>query len=202
MSKTACYVRVSTNDQERGLESQEQALKRYLRGHGIKNAIWYRDRISGAKDRRPAFDKLQKAIFAGEVKTVVVWKLDRLSRSLKHGINLLTSWLESDVRIISVAQQLDFTGAIGQLIASVLFAVAQLENENLRENTKRGLQAAMAAGRMPGKRPGKWTLEVMPLKEQGLTPSEIAKRLGRSRQAVHNILNGVSPIWTPTKPKN
>ena len=191
MSKTACYVRVSTNDQERGLESQEQALKRYLRGHGIKNAIWYRDRISGAKDRRPAFDKLQKAIFAGEVKTVVVWKLDRLSRSLKHGINLLTSWLESDVRIISVAQQLDFTGAIGQLIASVLFAVAQLENENLRENTKRGLQAAMAAGRMPGKRPGKWTLEVMPLKEQG-----------RSRQAVHNILNGVSPIWTPTKPKN
>ena len=85
--------------------------------------------------------------------SVPCWKLDRLSRSLKDGINILTDWLEKDVRVIATAQQLDFSGAVGQLIASVLFALAAMERENLRENTKRGIAAARARGVRLGKRP-------------------------------------------------
>jgi DNA invertase Pin-like site-specific DNA recombinase len=79
--KSAVYIRVSTLDQASGAKSQEHAINRYLKAHGLK-AKWFRDTMSGSTTDRPAFAKLQKAIFNGEVSTVVVWKLDRLSRSL------------------------------------------------------------------------------------------------------------------------
>src|SRR5262245_58499378 len=104
--KCAVYVRVSTLDQTSGAKSQEQAAKRYLQSHGIK-ARFFRDAMSGSTTSRPAFEKLQAAIFRGEVDTVVVWKLDRLSRSLKDGINILADWLVKGVRIIAISQQLD-----------------------------------------------------------------------------------------------
>ena len=65
MKKIAVYIRVSTFDQEKGLLSQEKALTDYCNNHGFKNLIWYRDKISGAKTDRPAFNKMQKAIFMG-----------------------------------------------------------------------------------------------------------------------------------------
>src|SRR5262249_34690115 len=151
-------------------------IKRYLKAHGLK-ARFFTDTISGGSLDRPQFAKLQKAIFNGQFDTVVVWKLDRLSRSLKDGINILTDWLAKDIRIIAVAQQLDFSGTTGQLVASVLFAVAQLERENIRENTKRGLEKARARGvKLGGRKPGKWTLEVKPLHDAGMSITEIANK--------------------------
>lgn len=119
---TGVYIRVSTLDQENGLKSQEKAIRDYLAGHGLADATWYRDRLSGATTKRPGFERLQKDIFLGKVKTVITWKLDRLSRSLRDGINVLTDWLNKDVRVVAVSQQLDFSGVTGQLIAAVLFA--------------------------------------------------------------------------------
>ena len=95
-----------------------------------------------------AGNRLQKGMFDGKIDTVVVWTLDRLSHSLKDGINILTDWLEKDVKIIATSQQLVFPGPVGQMIASVLFAVAAMGRENLRENTKRGIsQLHSIAGR-------------------------------------------------------
>ncbi|MBI9019615.1 MAG: recombinase family protein [Phycisphaerae bacterium] len=162
------YLRVSTFEQESGLASQDKALKDYLAGHGITDVKWYRDRVSGSTTDRPALERLQKDIFSGKIKTVVCWKLDRLSRSLKDGINILTDWIEKDVRIVSVAQQLDFSGAAGQMIASVLFAVAAMERENIRENTKRGLAAAKARGVKLGKRARITADKVNELQAKGL----------------------------------
>jgi DNA invertase Pin-like site-specific DNA recombinase len=159
----AAYCRVSTLDQEKGLKSQENSLQDYCNNHGLANLIWYRDRVTGSTADRPAFNKLQRDIFAGKIDTVVCWKLDRLSRSLKDGINILTDWLEKDVRVIATAQQLDFSGTVGQLIASVLFAIAAMERENLRENTKRGMAAAKARGVKLGKRPKLFAKDIMPL---------------------------------------
>ncbi len=86
MKRTAIYLRVSTLDQEKGLKSQERAIKQFTDQHSLPNIKWYKDRVSGATTDRPAFNRLQKDIFAGKVATVVCWKMDRISRSLKDGV--------------------------------------------------------------------------------------------------------------------
>ena len=187
-STVAVYLRVSTNDQEKGIKSQEMAIENYLNGHSIENATWYRDRMTGSTTDRPGFQKLQTDIFNGHVKTVICWKLDRLSRSLKDGIDVLCDWLKQDVRIVAISQQLDFSGSVGKMIASVLFAVAEMERENLRENTKRGLAAAKAKGIKLGRRRSLTTVQIVPLLKEGLSVAAIAQRLGKTRQGVYNAL--------------
>jgi DNA invertase Pin-like site-specific DNA recombinase len=146
------------------------------------------DKITGSTTNHPAFNKLQRDIFNGKIGTVVCWKLDRLSRSLKDGINILTDWLEEDVRVVATAQQLNFSGNVGQLIASVLFAIAAMERENLRENTKRGLAAAKARGVKLGKRPKIFAKDIVPLLKDRLRIAGISERLGKSRQAIYDAL--------------
>jgi DNA invertase Pin-like site-specific DNA recombinase len=198
----AVYCRVSTFDQQNGLKSQEQSLEEYCNNHGFDNLVWYKDKITGSTTNRPAFNKLQRDIFDGKVSTVVCWKLDRLSRSLKDGINVLTDWLEKDVRVIATAQQLDFSGAVGQLIASVLFAVAAMERDNLRENTKRGMAGAKARGVKLGKRPKLFAKDIIPLLKSGLSISNIAEKLGKTRQAIYDSLkrDGIDHIQGSPEP--
>ena len=186
MKTIACYCRVSTLDQEKGLKSQEKALKDYCANHSLTDVKWYRDIMSGASIERPAFDKLQSDVFSGKVGTVVVWKLDRISRrGMRDGITILTDWLEKGIRVVSVTQQLDFSGHVGQIVAGVLFAVAAMERENLRENTRRGLAAAKARGVKLGKRPKLFAKDIVPLLDSGLTVQEAAHRLGKTRQAIY-----------------
>jgi DNA invertase Pin-like site-specific DNA recombinase len=187
MSITA-YIRVSTVGQKEA--SQRQEIDRWLNGHGL-TATYFVDKRTGDNLNRPAFARLQAAIFAGEVKTVVVYKLDRLSRSLKDGINTLTDWLGKGVRIVSVTQQLDFSGATGQLVAAVLFAVAQMEQETRRERQAAGIAAAKANGVYLGRKAG--TTKAKPARAQelrgrGLTVPEIAQSMGVSERTVFNYL--------------
>ena len=187
-TRVAAYIRTSLEQQGHGLDSQERAIREYLTNHGME-ATFYRDEESGGILRRPAFERLQADIFKGRVSCVVVWKLDRISRaSVKEGINILSGWLEKDVRVIAVAQQLDFTGPVGQMIAAVLFALAAMERENIRENTRRGMAAAKARGVVLGKRPVIFAKDIVPLLEGGMSVSAVAKHLGRSRQAVYDCL--------------
>ena len=83
-------------------------------------------RASGDDLDRRQFAKLQADIFAGEVDTVVVWKLDRLSRSLRDGVNVLADWCDRGLRVVSVTQQIDFNGALGKMLAAVLLGVAEM----------------------------------------------------------------------------
>ena len=188
MKNAAAYIRVSTFDQDKGLDSQKRAIKEWAKNNGIKRIQWYVDKISGVRTNRPAFNKLQKDIFAGKIGIVICWKLDRLSRSLKDGINVLTDWCQKEIRIVSVTQQLDFNGTVGQLIASVLLAVAQMERENVRENTLRGLRAAKARGVQLGRPRQIETTDVLKLQKKGLNITQIAQKLGKSRQAIYDAL--------------
>jgi DNA invertase Pin-like site-specific DNA recombinase len=176
IDKVAVYLRVSTLDQEKGIASQEHAIQQYLENYRIENAQFYRDRLSGATTDRPEFEKLQRDIFMGKVKTVICWKLDRLSRSMRDGINILADWLSGEISVVSVSQQLDFSGPMGQMIAGVLFAIAQMERENLRENTKRGLAAAKARGVKLGKRPKHFAKDIVPLLKSGMSLSKAGSR--------------------------
>lgn len=77
---------------------------------------------------------------------------------------------------------------MGRMVAGVLFALAEMERENLRENTKRGLAAAKARGVRLGKRPKLFAAEIQPMLDQGLTVAQVATQLGKSRQAIYNAI--------------
>jgi DNA invertase Pin-like site-specific DNA recombinase len=72
-------------------------------------------------------------VFDGLVRTVVVWKLDCLSRRQRQGINLLADWCDRGVRVVSVTQQVDLSGPVGQMVASLMFGLAEIELEYRRE---------------------------------------------------------------------
>jgi DNA invertase Pin-like site-specific DNA recombinase len=186
---TAVYIRVSTVGQKEA--SQRQEIDRWLKGHGIKAVEYFVDKRTGDNLNRPAFERLQKAIFNGEVKTVCVYKLDRLSRSLQDGIDVLCKWLKQGVRVVSVTQQLDFSGTTGKLIAAVLFAVAEMEQETRRERQAAGIAAAKASGVYLGRKPGTTIAKpsrAKELREKGHSIAEICKALGVKERTVFNYL--------------
>ena len=193
MSFIALYVRISTTGQNE--EGQKREIQKWLDGNGIDQSKvrWFIDKKTGENLDRPEFQKLQKLIFEGVVKTVVIWKLDRLSRSLRDGINTLVDWLEKGVRLVSITQQLDFSGATGKLVAAVLFAVSQMETELRRERQAAGIEAAKERGVYKGRAKGAVKLGVDPeraveLRTKGLKNKEIAKAMGVSISSVKRYL--------------
>ena len=187
----ACYCHVSSRRQK--TDSQKAEITRWLRGNGFKDAdvTWFEDKETGKTLKRPAFDELQSAIFSGKVKTIVVWKLDRISRRLKDGINLLAEWCEVGVRVVSVTQQIDLTGAVGRMVASVMFGLAEIELEYRRERQSAGIKVAKQRGIYEGRKRG--TTKAKPerartLQKQGLTASEIANALKISDRTVFRYL--------------
>src|SRR5215472_9097270 len=102
----ACYIRVSSARQKH--DSQRAELKRWLEGNSMSSTQveWYADKDSGTTLLWPEFDRLQRDIFDGRVRTVILWKLDRLSRRLKDGVNILASWCERGVKVVVTTQQI------------------------------------------------------------------------------------------------
>lgn len=130
----------------------------------------------------------------GEIETVVVWRLDRLSRNQKDGINTLADWCDKGVRVVSVTQQLDLAGATGRLIAGVLFAVAEMELEAIKERQAIGIAAAKAKGvykRNGNRRRGYRKADrekVLRLYNEGRKVTSIARELGIGRTTVYSYL--------------
>ena len=142
--------------------------------------------------QRYAFKNLQDAIFAGEIDTVVVWKLDRLARNLKEGVNVLADWCQRGVRVIAITQQIDLSGPVGNLIASLLFGIAEIELQHSKERQAIGIALAKKRGVYTGRRLG--TTKAMPtraraLRKQKLTIPEIAQVLGVKQRTVYNYLS-------------
>jgi DNA invertase Pin-like site-specific DNA recombinase len=185
----AVYIRVSTSSLDEAGQMRE--VIKWLTGKGInpESVVWYIDRESGEKLNRTEFEQLQRDIFADAIKTVVVYKLDRLSRSLKDGIDVLCSWCQKEIRVVSTSQQIDFTGRIGQRIAAVLFAIAEFETETRKERQAAGIAVAKNKGRYRGRTKGALKAGVNPekalkLRQKGLTNEEIAKAMGVSIRSV------------------
>src|SRR5262245_41325376 len=192
----ACYCRVSSRDQKP--ESQRAEITRWLRRRrvSLRTVQWFVDKETGTTLRRPAFERLQRAIFAGTVKTVIVWKLDRLSRRQHEGLNLLAAWCEQGVRVVSVTQQIDLTGALGRMLASVMFGLAEIEQEYRRERQAAGIAVAKRNGVYRGRAKG--TTKALPVRAQklrsrGLKTAEIATVLGISPRTVFRYLAEKDP---------
>jgi DNA invertase Pin-like site-specific DNA recombinase len=192
----ACYCRVSSRRQKN--DSQRAEIQRWLTNHHIgKSSVrWYEDRESGTSLQRPAFERMQRAIFDGEVDTVVVWKLDRISRRQHEGISLLAEWCERGIRVVVVTQQIDLGGAVGRMVASVLFGLAEIELEYRRERQAAGIAVAKRRGVYHGRQKG--TTKGKPdrarqLRDQGLSVSEIAHALAVSDRTVFRYLAEAAP---------
>jgi DNA invertase Pin-like site-specific DNA recombinase len=192
----ACYCRVSSRRQKN--DSQRAEIGRWLTNHRIRKSSvrWYEDRESGTSLVRPAFEQMRRAIFDGEVDTVVVWKLDRISRRQHEGIGLLAEWCERGIRVVVVTQQIDLGGAVGRMVASVLFGLAEIELEYRRERQAAGIAVAKRRGVYHGRQKG--TTKGKPararqLRDQGLSVSEIAHALAVSDRTVFRYLAGAAP---------
>ena len=193
---TGVYLRVSTNSQS--VRSQRRTIERYLEAHDIEDARWFIDEgITGATMDRPALSDLKRAIFLGEVDTVVIYALDRLARDAVEGITLLADWLKRSVRLVVITLQIDFSGEVGQMIASLLLHIAQMERTRIKERQAAGIAAAKANGaQWGGSRPGSGVKadpqRVANLRRQGLTNGEVAAALSVSTRTVNRMLARVN----------
>jgi len=187
----AAYIRVSSVSQN--LASQKAALSKWMaaNGHDLDKVQWFTDKDSGKDLQRKGFKSLEKAVFNGEVDTVIVYKLDRLVRSMRDGINLISQWCEQGVRIVSITQQLDLSGTVGKMVAGVLFGIAEIEREYIRERQATGISQAKEKGIYTGRKAGTTKgnpARAIELKNQGLKTKEIAAALEVSPRTVANYL--------------
>ena len=137
------YARISTNDQNPDM--QRDALKRA----GCENV--FMEQMSGGLDSRHELDRTMKTLSKGD--TLVVWRLDRLGRSLKHLIELTTELEERGIGLRSLTEAIDTTTASGKLTFHIFGALAEFERNLIRERTQAGLAAAKARGRKGGRPP-------------------------------------------------
>ena len=135
------YARVSTADQH--LELQLDAL----RAAGCERL--FQDHTSGVTTERPGWTQARAALRSGD--TLVVWRLDRLGRSLKHLIDTITELDQEGVAFRSLTESLDTSRTGGKLVFHIFGALAELERELIRERTLAGLAAARARGRNGGR---------------------------------------------------
>ncbi|TGD78600.1 recombinase family protein [Hymenobacter wooponensis] len=175
------YARVSTADQQ--LHLQTDALNAY----GCAEVV--QEKASSGKDR-PALQRLLTQLRSGD--TLVVWKLDRLGRSLKELVTLVTSFQQQSVHFISLQDHLDTTTAQGRLMFNLFASLAEFERDIIRERTRAGLTAARARGRQGG-RPKGLSKEALSKAQaaktlylqQDKTVAEIGKLLGVGRATIY-----------------
>jgi DNA invertase Pin-like site-specific DNA recombinase len=150
----------------------------------------FQDQVSGVKSERPGLREAIDYLRPGD--TLVVWKLDRLGRSLRHLIDTITSLDERGIGFKSLQENLDTTTSGGRLIFHIFGALAEFERELIRERTKAGLQSARARGRLGG-RPKKLDARKVMMAKHMLenprqTVTEVAQTLGVSRATLYKYL--------------
>lgn len=141
----AIYCRVSTSKQD--LENQYKMLERYTSQQNYRVFDVYKEKISGIKDSRPELNNMLIAMRHGHFDTIVVYKLDRLGRSLKHLLNLCEEFYNRGVDLICISQSIDTSTASGKLLFNILGSVAEFERELISERTKAGLKGKKNVGK-------------------------------------------------------
>ncbi len=156
--RVAIYIRVSTQEQKiegYGLEAQRKKLLDYVNNNTALNLYtqneWiYCDTHTGSDFNRPELQNLLLAVREGKFDAVLVWKIDRLSRSLKHLLTIFEDFEKRQVSFISVQENIDFRGPIGKLIFQIFGAIAQFERELIKGRTQMGKIASAEMGNFTG----------------------------------------------------
>ena len=196
--RVATYSRVSTQHREQKPEVQVGELRRYCKARGFKITHEIIDRASGAGDDRPGLKKLLALVRAREVDAVLVVKLDRLFRSLKHLVNTLSEFEALGVKFIATRDQVDLTTPAGRMFAQILGSLAEFERELIRDRIMLGLDHAVRSGKILGRPKVCDDEAVKKLRKQGLSYQVIQRRLKVSKGSVCRALR---PIQKKRLPK-
>ncbi|MGB8021819.1 MAG: recombinase family protein [Candidatus Nanopelagicales bacterium] len=186
------YARVSTAAQDPQLQLDALAAA------GVDEV--YVDHASGVATSRPKLDELLRHARAGD--TIVIWRLDRLGRSMKHLLELIEQLEQRDIGLVSLNEQIDTTSANGRLILRLLASLAAFERDLLAERRKAGLEAARKQGRIGG-RPKALSPAAAEaatdMYREGKTVTQIADTLRVSRATIYrHVQQLVEQNPTPT----
>jgi DNA invertase Pin-like site-specific DNA recombinase len=177
------YARVSTNEQNLAL--QKDALEK------ADCELIFEDQVSGTKARRPGLEQALSHLRPGD--TLVVWRLDRLGRSLRHLIDTVTELQERGIEFKSLTENIDTTTSGGKLVFHIFGALAEFEREIIRERTQAGLQSARARGRQGGRPKVLSKKQIQMLQQLAADPNhsveEICQTLGIGRTTYYRYVN-------------
>ena len=181
------YARVSTQDQN--LDLQLQALKKA----GCKKIL--DDQISGTRAQRPGLDKALELLREGD--TLVVWKLDRLGRSVKQLVDLVNQLHEQGVQFKSLTDSIDTSTASGRFFFHVMASLAEMERELIVERTQAGLAVARQLGRTGGRKRRMTDSKIQSAKKllaNGVPPRDVAKNLGVSVPTLYRWIPATAEV--------
>jgi DNA invertase Pin-like site-specific DNA recombinase len=182
------YARVSRRDQDPAMQEDE------LRRAGCEKVVW--EKGSGARSDRPGL--AQALDYTRKDDTLVVWRLDRLGRSLKDLISLVEDLQERGVEFQSLREAIDTNTSGGRLVFHIFGALSEFEREVIRERTQAGLDAARARGRKGGRKKALTDKQVKTaqkmLRDPETTVTEVSEALGVSRSTIYRWVGAVRPV--------
>lgn len=151
--KVVGYARVSTNNHHQDPEVQLRDIRAYAAMKGWELVETYVDRgVSGTKQSRPELNRMMDDAKSNKFNAVLVWKFDRFARSTSHLLNALQTFKAQGISFVSVTESVDTSTAMGEMVFTILGAVATMERNVTVERIRAGLRNAKAKGRTPGKK--------------------------------------------------
>ena len=187
----ALYARVSTTDKGQDTDLQLNELREFARKRDWESIEYVDEGISGSKVKRPNLDEMLVAARKRKVDAVVVWRMDRLGRSLSHLLQLLNEFQTLGVAFVSLRENIDMTTATGRLMAHMIGAFAEFERELIRERVKAGIATARRKGKRIGRKPVPPIVlqQMIKLHLEGLAIRKIAERTKSSIGSVHRTID-------------
>lgn len=200
MKTLAVYTRVSTTGKGQDTEVQARELREYAARRGWQIVQEYSDNgVSGAKERRPALDRLMQDAHRRRFDAVLCWKLDRIGRSLKHLVNLLAELEAVGVALVSFSDNLDLSTPQGRLMFQIIGAMAEFERSLTIERVRAGLAHARSKGKRLGRpKVNANAAHVARLRHGGASWSTVCRETGLSAGTAKRAFYGLSknPVQT------
>jgi DNA invertase Pin-like site-specific DNA recombinase len=186
--RVALYARVSTSNGQQDPEMQLRELREYAERRDLVIVGEYIDRMTGSKDSRPSLNRLMADAGQRKFDAIIVWKLDRFGRSLRHLVNALAELEAMGLTFISLRDNLDLSTPSGRLMFQIIGAMAEFERSLIQERVKAGMRNARAKGKRLGRpRADVDESRVQALRASGASWRAVAEKLGVGIGTVHRI---------------
>jgi DNA invertase Pin-like site-specific DNA recombinase len=194
--RSACYARVSTNDQAKGLDAQIRALRIYCEQNNITDWELFADEaFSGTKASRPSLDRMMAAVEAGEIDNVIVFAFSRYARSVTHMLKGLEVMKRAKTNFVSLSEKLDLNTSLGNVVFIIISAIAQLERDLIAERVRNGLAAAKARGAKIGRVRTRNSVLIESLLDAGLS----FRTISRLAKCSHGSVSAQKKEWLARK---
>ncbi|MDA9189510.1 recombinase family protein [bacterium] len=194
------YLRVSTDKQD--LSMQRSELETYCRARGWDSFNFYEDIGTGTNTQREGLKALMRDARARKINVILIWKLDRLARSLKDLVNTMNELDEIGVMLISIKDQIDMTTATGRLMTHLIGAFAQFEADLIRSRVKAGIENAKRKGKTLGRPRLNNEEKIRELRSKGFTYGQIQMKLNVSKGSVWRALKSCPKNLSKNAPLN